>query len=63
MRVHISFFCVLQMLSVLSTENYKQTLKIMSKSEAVNIPETHNMISIYHFPLKRYQGILKKWLG
>lgn len=63
MRVHISFFCVLQMLSVLSTENYKQTLKIMSKSEAVNIPETHNMISIYHFPLKRYHGILKKWLG
>lgn len=63
MRVHISFFCVLQMLSVLSTENYKQTLKIMSKSEAVNITETHNMISIYHFPLKRYQGILKKWLG
>lgn len=63
MRVHISFFCVLQMLSVLSTENYKQTLKIMSKSEAVNIPKTHNMISIYHFPLKRYQGILKKWLG
>lgn len=63
MCVHISFFCVLQMLSVLSTENYKQTLKIMSKSEAVNIPETHNMISIYHFPLERYQGILKKWLG
>lgn len=63
MRVRISFFCVLQMLSVLSTENYKQALEILSKSEAVNIPETHNVISIYHFPLKRYQGILKKWLG
>lgn len=49
------------MLSILSTENYKQTSKIMPKPEEVNIPKVDLYLPL---PIKKISGYpedIQKW--